>query len=186
MKRALESYWSGGITGEEMLVLANQVQVDSWKEQANAGVDLIALDGTMYDHVLDFAVTYLGIVPERFKHLKGLEQYFACARGTNDSGALDMSKYFDTNYHYLAPEVTSATKPQSNWTSLIEKVKIGQEAIGVDKAVPLVLGPVTLAYLCKGSSASIEGLVNELTPHYLELMRMLAEIRVPEVQVRCI
>lgn len=186
MKKALESYWSGGITGNELLLMADQVELASWKEQAEAGIDLVALDGTMYDHVLDFAVTYLGLVPERFSHLEGLEQYFACARGTNNSEALDMSKYFDTNYHYIAPEITKNMKPRPNWKPFLEKVERGQQAIGADKAVPLVLGPVTLAYLCKSSSKSVESLVDDLKPHYLDLLKCLAVLNVPEVQVCCI
>lgn len=182
MKKALESYWSG-ITGEEMVAVANQVEIDSWQKQADAGIDLVALDGTMYDHVLDFAVTYLGLVPERFNNLHGLDQYFACARGSKNSEALDMSKYFDTNYHYIAPEITNDMKPCSNWQPFLEKVRRGQIAIGVDKAVPLVLGPVTLAYLCRQSGAPIESLIHELTPHYEALLKSLADLDVPEVQV---
>lgn len=183
IKKALESYWSGGITGEEMIAVANQVEVSAWTEQANAGIDLVALDGTMYDHVLDFAVTYLDMVPERFSHLDGLEQYFACARGSKNSEALDMSKYFDTNYHYIAPEIMSDSNICPNWNPLLEKVKRGQDAIGIDKAVPLVLGPVTLAYLCRGASKSLDSLVCELTPHYLALLKSLSDLKVPEVQV---
>jgi len=183
MKKALESYWSGVITGEEMVAVANQVEIASWQEQADSGIDLVALDGTMYDHVLDFAITYLGLVPERFSHLKALDQYFACARGSKTSEALDMSKYFDTNYHYIAPEITKDMRPCSNWQPFLEKVKRGQDAIGIDKAVPLVLGPVTLACLCRQASGSIESLVTELTPHYEALLASLADLQVPEVQV---
>ncbi|KAI8106445.1 hypothetical protein M9435_000989 [Picochlorum sp. BPE23] len=184
MKKALESYWSGGLSGEALLLAAEEVDARAWKEQADMGVDLVALDGTLYDHVLDFAVTYLGLVPDRFSHLQGLEQYFACARGTPECPALDMSKYFDTNYHHLAPDVEGDMTPNANWGPLLEKVKKGQRVIGVDKAVPLILGPLTLAYLCRGSFDSLNlNLLKALIPHYVELMGRLGELGVPEVQV---
>lgn len=68
------------------------MEAGAWKEQADAGLSLIALDGTLYDHILDFAVTYLGLVPSRFAGLSGLDLYFAAARGVKGATALDMSK----------------------------------------------------------------------------------------------
>eukprot|EP00889_Picochlorum_renovo_P001574 jgi/Picre1/28604/NNA_004004.t1 len=161
MKKALESYWSGGLSGEALLLAAEEVDARAWKEQADMGVDLVALDGTLYDHVLDFAVTYLW----------------------SECPALDMSKYFDTNYHHLAPDVEGDMTPNANWGPLLEKVKKGQRVIGVDKAVPLILGPLTLAYLCRGSFDSLNlNLLKALIPHYVELMGRLGELGVPEVQ----
>jgi 5-methyltetrahydropteroyltriglutamate--homocysteine methyltransferase len=72
--------------------VSREVEAGAWKEQADAGLSLIALDGTLYDHILDLAVTYLGLVPSRFAGLSGLDLYFAAARGVKGATALDMSK----------------------------------------------------------------------------------------------
>jgi len=67
MKVALESYWAGKLSEEDLLATAHQVDEGAWKAQAEAGIDLVGLDGTLYDHILDFALTYLGLVPPRFQ-----------------------------------------------------------------------------------------------------------------------
>ena len=131
---------------------------------AAVGVDLVGLDGTLYDQILDFIV-YLGLEPERFKvtpiqsscsqscachlhwhslqarsaesrmwtglevssavqGLEGYDKYFAMARGVEDIGALDMSKYFDTNYHYLMPELSGSSSPNANFGPLLEKASL--------------------------------------------------------------
>ncbi len=100
MKKALESYWAGKEAKEGLLEAAKAVEGAAWKAQADAGIDLVALDGTLYDQMLDHA-TFLGLVPARFQHLSGLDKYFAAARGTPEAPACDMSKLADTNYHYL-------------------------------------------------------------------------------------
>lgn len=76
------------------------VEADAWKAQKSANIDYIGVDSTLYDQILDMACT-LSLIPDRFKGLQGLELYFAMARGHKDAPALDMSKYFNTNYHYL-------------------------------------------------------------------------------------
>ena len=102
------SYWKKGISQEELLKVAADVEAAAWKLQADAGVALVGLDGTLYDQVLDWTF-YLGLAPARFSALSGLDKYFAMARGTEGAGALDMSKFFDTNYHYMVPELDTAT-----------------------------------------------------------------------------
>ena len=102
------SYWKKGISQEELLKVAADVEAGAWKLQADAGIALVGLDGTLYDQVLDWTF-YLGLAPARFAALSGLDKYFAMARGTEGAGALDMSKFFDTNYHYMVPELDTAT-----------------------------------------------------------------------------
>lgn len=97
MKKALEDYWAGKSPQNELIAVSQAVDEAAWRAQDAAGIDLIALDGTFYDHVLDVQ-SWLGLIPERFHHLAGLDRYFAAARGTESAIALDMSKYFDTNY----------------------------------------------------------------------------------------
>ena len=125
------SYWKKGISQEELLKVAADVEAGAWKLQADAGVALVGLDGTLYDQVLDWTF-YLGLAPPRFSALSGLDKYFAMARGTEGAGALDMSKFFDTNYHYMVPELDTATLTGSSesfrvllsfWSGGIEKEK---------------------------------------------------------------
>lgn len=75
MKKALEEYWAGKSTKEALLETAKSVEAAAWKAQADAGIDLIALDGTLYDQMLDH-ITNLGLMPKRFETLSGLDQYF--------------------------------------------------------------------------------------------------------------
>jgi hypothetical protein len=100
IKTALEAYWSGKLTQPELLSIAADVQAADWELQAAAGITRIGIDGTLYDQVLDTTFA-LGLAPVRFSNFSGLELYFAMARGASGVGALDMSKFFDTNYHYL-------------------------------------------------------------------------------------
>ncbi len=105
LKRALERYWRGESDAEELMAVFWAVTEDAWVTQRDAGVDHIGVGGeTLYDHVLDWAVRF-GLVAERFRQLAGLERTFAMARGLPGIAALEMTKWFDTNYHYLVPEI---------------------------------------------------------------------------------
>lgn len=95
-----------------------------------------------------------------------------------------MSKFFDTNYHCLIPEVGSWTEPRCDWSGLLDKLKRGQAAIGKKRAVPLLLGPVTIASLCK-SHCDVEEMAHLLAPLYHPLLEELENLGVPEVQVCC-
>ena len=182
MKSALESFWNGKSTSDELLSVAREVELSAWCEQADAGIEKIALDGTLYDHVLDFASMF-GLIPDRFVGLTGLERYFACARGANKIEALDMSKYFDTNYHYLTPEMPSNWTPaDSSFEDLLARVRRGIAAVGAARAVPLLLGPLTLASLTKGVD-DIVLFVKSLTGAYGRLLDNLRDLGVSEVQV---
>ena len=132
-KKALESYWAGKSTQADLLTATHHVEEAAWLTQAAAGVNLIALDGTLYDHVLD-TCSYLGLLPQRFNHIADpLDRYFAAARGTDTAQALDMSKLVDTNYHYLVPELSeelfSAAEPKGDWSPLFDRLCRGQTAV---------------------------------------------------------
>lgn len=181
MKRALESYWKGKSTTEELLSVSNEVQRKAWAVQKDAGVSLIGLDGTLYDQMLDWTY-YLGVTPPRFQHLSGLDQYFAMARGAEGTPALDMSKFFDTNYHFMVPELDDASEPNSEFTLFLDKVRRGQETVGKEKAVPIVIGPVTFVHLatCKTNASEM---ISKLVPAYKQLLDELKGLGVPEVQI---
>src|SRR5687767_4349319 len=126
LKKALESFWSGKMGDTELLRAARQIREQNWHAQVEAGVDLIpSNDFSLYDHVLD-TCELVGAIPERFHWKEGklpLSSYFAMARGSSGdsapcpgcgrihiSHALEMTKWFDTNYHYLVPELASEQK----------------------------------------------------------------------------
>jgi len=182
MKKGLEDFWAKKTTADELLAISRSVEELAWTTQAEAGIDLVALDGTLYDHVLD-AVYCLGLLPERFNSFEGLDRYFAAARGAQSAPALDMSKFMDTNYHYLCPEFSNSTFPTgSNWDTYIERTTRAQNLIGRSKAVPMIIGPLTLVSLANGDFNRSE-MIRRLVPCYSELLAQLHQLQVPEVQV---
>ncbi|PAF50042.1 5-methyltetrahydropteroyltriglutamate--homocysteine S-methyltransferase [Helicobacter sp. 13S00401-1] len=105
LKKALESYWASKSTKEELLSVAKELRAKHWNYQKN--LDYVSVnDFSLYDNMLDLAYM-LGAVPERFKGLDGLDLYFGMARGTKDATACEMTKWFNTNYHYVVPELSS-------------------------------------------------------------------------------
>lgn len=111
MKTALEKYWSGKITQAELIDVSHTTQAIGWQLQADAGISRVGIDGTLYDQLLD--TTYLlGLAPTRFKDFSGLDLYFAMARGAGGVNAMDLSKFFDTNYHYIVSVPAHCTRQQ--------------------------------------------------------------------------
>lgn len=107
------------------------------------------------------------------------------ARGAPGAHALDMQKYFDTNYHYLVPELDADATPAADWSGLVDKARRGQAVLGAERAVPILVGPVTLVRLARlGAGADPSALVDALLPAYVDALRQLKELGVPEVQVR--
>src|SRR5882757_2435509 len=110
LKRALESYWSGASNAESLRATAASLRARHWFAQQKAGLHHIPSgDFSLYDQMLDM-ITLLGAVPPRFGHKGGdvsLDLYFAMARGRDDAPAMEMTKWFDTNYHYIVPELTA-------------------------------------------------------------------------------
>jgi 5-methyltetrahydropteroyltriglutamate--homocysteine methyltransferase len=107
-KRALESFWSGSTSEEELLKTTEALRLASLQKQKDFGIDLIPVgDFSLYDHVLDTSIMF-GVVPTRFAYAGGkvpLDTYFAIARGNKDAVASEMTKWFNTNYHYIVPEL---------------------------------------------------------------------------------
>jgi 5-methyltetrahydropteroyltriglutamate--homocysteine methyltransferase len=179
VKKALEAFWNGKSDEKTLLKTVYEVEASNWKTQLERGIERIGIgDMTLYDHVLDWTVR-LGLIPERFRHLTGLEQYFAMARGKDGIPALEMTKWFDTNYHYLVPEITADLEPLGNFNDFIAMVKRGQTQLG-DRAVPIVLSPVTFLALSR-----VEGdfTLEKLLPIYVNLLSQLKALGITEVQV---
>ena len=116
LKSALEAHWAGKLDEDGLREVAASVDAAAEGNQAAAGLDRVAIDGTLYDHVLDVTWT-LGLAPQRFQGLSGLSLYFAMARGAKGVAALDMSKLYDTNYHYMA----SAAPYRTRWLAYLPR-----------------------------------------------------------------
>ena len=186
LKRALESFWRGDIAGNELHQAAAALRRAHWREQQESGLDGIpAGDFALYDHMLDMSVM-LGAVPARFGRdvqQSDLDTYFALARGTPAQPALEMTKWFDTNYHYLVPEFTAGTAFLPVAGSLLREVAEAQ-AMGIQPKVVLV-GPITYLFLGKEKQAGWERLtlLPQLLPVYREILSKLKAQGVQWVQI---
>jgi len=183
MKRALEAFWKGKLDESGLMQAFWDVAEDGWRAQLDAGIDAIGVGySTLYDQMLDWAVRF-NLVAPRFRELSGLARYFAMARGVPGVPALDMTKWFDTNYHYLVPEIDATTAPQARFDDFLEHIRRAQTVLGT-RAVPIVIGPVTLLRLSRlDAGVNFDALLAALTPLYVALLRELQALDVPEVQL---
>ena len=184
LKKALEAFWSGKLDGAALDDVATAVRLDALDAMVDAGLDTVPVNTfSWYDQMLDTAVL-LGAVPERFAGVSGQHQlagfdaqrYFAMARGTDAVAPLEMTKWFDTNYHYLVPEIgpettfaLSATKPLQEFAEASKR--------GVT-ARPVVVGPWTFLSLAKAAPGAPEGFaprdrVTDVVAIYAELLQKL-------------
>ena len=184
-KRSLESFWSGEITEEELLNQTGKLRLENLKKQQDAGVELIPVgDHSLYDHVLDTAATF-GVVPKRYDYEGGkvdLQTYFAIARGVENAVASEMTKWFNTNYHYIVPELNDV-EPKLVDNRALRFYKEAKEELGID-GKPVILGPITFLKLSKGYVEDDFGsLVKTFIPLYVQVLKELAEAGATWVQI---
>lgn len=155
MKKALESFWIGKITAEELSGAGRAVRRGNWEIQKKADIDRIpSNDFSYYDHMLDHAVLF-GACPPRFENIEfkdKFQKYFAMARGYSDRSGksippLEMTKWFNTNYHYLVPEIYPDTAFRLNSEKIIGEFQEAKEQ-GIETK-PVIIGPVTFLMLSK-------------------------------------
>ncbi|KAA1249240.1 5-methyltetrahydropteroyltriglutamate--homocysteine S-methyltransferase [Mycobacterium simiae] len=175
LKRATEGYWAGRTSRSELESVAATLRRDTWAGLAAAGLDSVPVNTfSYYDQMLDTAVL-LGALPARVSAVSDeLDRYFVAARGNSAIAPLEMTKWFDTNYHYLVPELGPSTTFTLNPDKVLSELKEAQE-LGMP-ARPVVIGPVTFLLLSKavdGAAPPIERL-RELVPIYSELLSLLA------------
>jgi len=180
LKKAIEGYWKGRVSADSLRSTAAELRRDNWRRLADAGIqDVPTGDFSYYDHVLDTTVM-VGAIPERHRDAVAadpLDGYFAMARGTQDVPPLEMTKWFDTNYHYLVPELgpdTVFSADSSKQTGELTEAL----ALGVTPR-PVLVGPVTYLLLSKpapGAPAGFEPLtlLDRLLPVYADV---LADLR---------
>ena len=183
LKKANELYWAGKITAEELLETGKQIRLANWKLQAEAGIDLIpSNDFSFYDQVLDLSLT-LGNIPEQYKNYASqntaLDLYFAMARGSQKEGqdvvAMEMTKWFDTNYHYIVPEFTKNQKFKLFSSKIIDEFTEAKKA-GFDTK-PVIIGAVSYLLLGKEKQEGFHRieLLDQLLPVYFEIIEKLQQ-----------
>jgi 5-methyltetrahydropteroyltriglutamate--homocysteine methyltransferase len=186
LKRAVEEYWKGNLDPEELQATAARLRQAHWRLQQSLGIEHVpSSDFSLYDHVLDTAVM-LGAVPKRFSWSGGAvgpATYFAMARGTDQLPPLDMTKWFDTNYHYLVPEFEPGMKFKLASTAPVDHFREAA-ALGIHTR-PVLLGPLTFLWLgkCKAEKSKRLGLLDKLLPVYEEVLGRLAHAGADWVQV---
>lgn len=187
LKFAQESYWSGKSSKEELLKLAREIRKINWEHQKS--LDLVAVgDFSLYDQVLDMSFT-LGNIPQRARNYSGdvLDNYFRVARGRSVDpkqaiSAAEMTKWFDTNYHYMVPEFEVSTTFKLDASRIIDQITEAKN-LGL-KPKPVIIGPVTYLAIGKEKDNSNKlDLLPKLLDTYFELLEALAAQNIEWVQI---
>ena len=182
LKFALERFWRDEIDEAELRATAADLRAANWQRAADAGIDVVPCgDFSYYDQVLDTAWA-LGAIPARFGELERdrLSDYFTLARGSGDERPLEMTKWFDTNYHYLVPELEPGQAWELRADHWTEPLRAAAE-LGIETR-PVVVGPYTFLKLSKGLERPLDEL-DRLAEVYAELLARLAEAGAGEVQI---
>lgn len=185
LKTALEKYWSGAIGADDLNATAAALRARHWFIQAKAGIGHIpSNDFSLYDQMLD-TIAMLGAVPPRFGAAKGsvpLDLYFAMARGTANAPAMEMTKWFDTNYHYIVPELSAGTEFSLSTTKALDEFNEAR-FLGVETR-PVLIGPVTFLALAKMRDGSDRwALLPRILPVYRQALEALARAGAQWVQI---
>jgi 5-methyltetrahydropteroyltriglutamate--homocysteine methyltransferase len=190
LKRALEDHWAGRSTPAELMEVARSLRLTHWELQSRRRIDHVpSNDFSLYDHVLDTAVM-VGAIPSRFEkinELDDLSRYFAMARGLtgheSSVPAMEMTKWFDTNYHYIVPEFEKGQEFRLNSTKPIDEF-IEAKAAGIITR-PVLLGPISLLLLGKSRDEAVHPmtLLPEIIPVYEQVLQRLKSEGADWVQI---
>lgn len=188
LKRAVEKYWAGNLDRSGLESVAAKIRRDTWESLTAAGLDSVPVNTfSYYDHVLDTAVL-VGALPPRVAGVADdLDRYFAAARGGTYDGTdiapLEMTKWFDTNYHYIVPELGPDTSFALHPAKVIEELREAR-ALGIP-ARPVVVGPITFLALSKAVGGAVAPIsrLGELVSVYGQLLELLADEGVQWVQI---
>ncbi|MET0755587.1 MAG: 5-methyltetrahydropteroyltriglutamate--homocysteine S-methyltransferase [Pseudoxanthomonas sp.] len=189
LKRALEAHWRGETSAAQLQDTARDLRQRHWRLQKDAGADVVpSNDFSLYDHVLDTAFLF-DAIPDRYRELADrdpLAGYFALARGVQKDGvdlhALEMTKWFDTNYHYLVPELHREQRFRLRGDKPVAEF-LEARALGFD-ARPVLLGPVSFLLLSKAVDGSDRlDLLDRLLPVYAQLLGKLKDAGAEWVQM---
>ncbi|ETW84971.1 hypothetical protein HETIRDRAFT_472219 [Heterobasidion irregulare TC 32-1] len=192
VKKAVEAYWAGKISADQLTQAAADVKKTNWQSVKAKGVDFVPSgEFSLYDHVLDHSAAF-NVIPKRYvgQGLSPLDVYFAMGRGRQADGvdvpASEMKKWFDSNYHFVVPEFSGETEFKLNFNKAVEEYKEAK-ALGVETR-PVVLGPVSFLVLGKSSKEAKPGfqpisLLPKLLPVYKQLLADLKAAGAEWVQV---
>ena len=188
LKRALEARWAGRITEAELIQAANDLRKENLARLVELGLNpsdaSLADAPSLYDHVLD-ATILLGAIPPRFAGRQGLDLYFALARGDDKVGPEEMTKWFDTNYHYLVPEIGPDTPLHFADDTVVRRFADAREWGYVTR--PVLVGPVTYLALAKADPATPDfdplTRIDEAVAAYADALAALHAAGAPWVQL---
>jgi 5-methyltetrahydropteroyltriglutamate--homocysteine methyltransferase len=187
LKKACEQYWAGKIDQHELNQIARKIKEENWQTQLDAGIDLIPCnDFSFYDQTLDMSLL-LGVIPQRYTQVltevktnSETDLAFAMARGYQKDGlditAMEMTKWLDTNYHYLVPEFTAKQEFKIFSEKIFAEYNTAKQLLGA-KAKPVLLGPVSYLLLGKEKEQGFEriNLIKALAPVYIDIINRLKQ-----------
>jgi 5-methyltetrahydropteroyltriglutamate--homocysteine methyltransferase len=185
LKTAQEAYWAGTSSAEELLKTAASLRARHWLAQQKAGINHIpSNDFSFYDQMLD-TVAMLGAVPPRYGHKGGpvtLDLFFAMARGRQDATAMEMTKWFDTNYHYIVPELSAETSFALSTSKAVDEYNEAR-FLGINTR-PVLIGPITFLKLAKMRDGSDRwALLPKIIPLYQQVLKDLSKAGAEWVQL---
>ena len=176
LKKATESYWKGEISQADLIKTGQELRHHNWQLQKDAGLDILPVgDFSFYDQILDMSCL-LGNVPERYGwsgDSVDMDIYFAMARGNDKAPAMEMTKWFDTNYHYIVPEFEEGKNYKISSNKIFDEF---QEALDAGfTACPIFVGPATYVFLGKAKYDEFDpaATINALVPVYCEILKKL-------------
>ncbi|CAD7288174.1 5-methyltetrahydropteroyltriglutamate--homocysteine methyltransferase [Campylobacter majalis] len=179
LKKVLENFWSGKVNAEEVQTTAKMLKTRHWNYQKDAGIDLISSnDFSFYDLMLDM-IFALGVIPTRFAKFSGQQLYFAMARGADSAVAMEMTKWFNTNYHYIVPELNANSKFSLNSEKIIAEYNEAK-ANGIKTKINLI-GPITFLALSKTTDdscafAHLDSVLEQYTKLLNEISKLDSEV----------
>jgi len=175
LKKVLENFWAKNSSFDRVLEIASDLKKRHWEYQKDAGIEYISSnDFSLYDNMLDTAIM-LGAIPKRFKNLDSHELYFSMARGNKNNTAMEMTKWFNTNYHYIVPELSLEDTYRLNATKLINEYKEAKR-IGIKTKINII-GPLTFLGLSKRvDRGDTYELFNKIIPIYEDLLKVISEL----------
>lgn len=184
-KKALEAFWAGKMPEAEFLSQLKSIRLGHLKLQQEKGIDLIPVnDFSFYDHMLDTAAMF-GVVPKRFSYTGGavpVSTYYAMARGEQGATACEMTKWFNTNYHYIVPELNEST-PQLTENRPLQAYREAKQELGIE-GKPVLVGLYTFLKLSKGyKEEQLDALIAQFLPLYIQILSELAAEGVQWVQI---
>lgn len=193
-KKAVEAYWSGKISSKELGAAGAEIRRQNWQIQQQAGLDYVTVgDFAWYDHILNVSVMF-NVIPDRFlsDEEPNMDTMFRMARGRAPSGedapACEMTKWFDTNYHYIVPELKANQEFKLGYAPMLAHIKEAQEVVVEPHKVKAVLpGPLTYLWLSKAADGKEDfdklSLLDNLSSAYAELLGKIKEMGVEWVQL---